>query len=833
MFRFPFRRSTDILNRRALKPRRKLHQSRLRLETLEDRLVPATFTVTNLFDSGIGSLRYEVGQANLAGTGIVNFAPLLSGTIALASEIVITANLRIDASVATGGTGAHMITVAAPHAGGRDFDIITGVHVSFVGDGPMGFVLQGGSNVPNGGAIAAFSPQSSITLVGMDVTNNTATGSGGGIFTFGSLGIYNSTVESNTALFNGGGIFVGKTFGAYNSVITDNMTTGGDGGGVYEFGTGSTMVFSNTLVKTNHAFVGSGGGVWARFNVTSKGSVFTQNTATRNGGGILSNDGSVYLTTFPGRLAPNPSVVSNNSAGGDGGGVWADHAVSLTQSAAQGNTALGGGGAIFALVGPVFMSQSLVQSNAALGTSFISANLGKGGGIFTSGDVFVTNGSDVGGVPSPGFSPGNTAASDGGGVYALKGVHVIVAGVQGNSSGGNGGGTFAVQNTIVVDGHIDFNSAFNGDGGGIFDQNGNIYVSSVNFSTSAIPPTSGSSVSHNSAIFGAGIFDNTGHVEVQNETLVDHNVASVAGGGIFIGLFGSLRVDTSTVSNNQAVHGGGIAAEGADQVTIFQSRIIFNKATAPGTNPAAGAGALIFNVSDFSMTYSTVASNTATSGNGGGLALIAISGFPGGANAGLDNDTFGGFTNPNGIGVTPNSSGGFGGAIYVMGVTVDIIHLTFNDNVAFGGTGPTAGHAGSDIYADVGSAVTFEDTLFDDTNNLANPLLNPGSSELLDTAFAGGLLSAGYNLVHDGSWVNVKNWNPLNGDIANGHQDLGPLQFNQVVPPGPTFTETYALVMGAGEQAIGGGDDVGPQLDQNGRLRPIGLPSDIGSVQAF
>jgi len=200
---------------------------------------------------------------------------------------------------------------------------------------------------------------------------------------------------------------------------------------------------------------------------------------------------------------------------------------------------------------------------------------------------------------------------------------------------------------------------------------------------------------------------------------------------------------------------------------------------------------------------------------------------------GLDDDTFGGFTDPNSGLVTPNSSGGFGGAIYVRNVTVDIIHLTFNDNVAFGGSGPSAGHAGSDIFADLGSAVTFEDTLFDDTNNFANPSMNPGSSELLDTAFAGGLLSAGYNLVHDGSWVNVTNWNPLNGDIGNGHQDLGPLQFNQAAPPGPTFTETYRLVTGPGEQAIGGGDDVGPQLDQNGRLRPIGLPSDIGSTQAF
>src|SRR5205807_1747554 len=104
--------------------------------------------------------------------------------------------------------GPHKITVSAPHAGGRDFDILTGVHVSFVGDpvsSTTGFIITGGNNIGNGAGIVAFNPLSSITLVGIDVTNNTATRSGGGIFTFGSLGLYSSTVESNTALFNGGG----------------------------------------------------------------------------------------------------------------------------------------------------------------------------------------------------------------------------------------------------------------------------------------------------------------------------------------------------------------------------------------------------------------------------------------------------------------------------------------------------------------------------------------------------------------------------------------------------------------------------------------------------
>src|SRR6516164_8352420 len=129
---------------------------RLRLERLKDRLTPSTFTVTSLLDGGPGSLRSAIGQANLVGQGIVNFKSGLNGTINLSSELQITSNLRIDASVATGGTGPHQITVTAPHAGGRDFDIIGGVHVSFLGDpagsqaSPTGFIIQGGNNVGNG-----------------------------------------------------------------------------------------------------------------------------------------------------------------------------------------------------------------------------------------------------------------------------------------------------------------------------------------------------------------------------------------------------------------------------------------------------------------------------------------------------------------------------------------------------------------------------------------------------------------------------------------------------------------------------------------------------------
>ena len=168
MFRLPFRRfSASESRRRGAHARRKPSQLRLRIEALEDRLTPSTFTVTTLNDSGGGSLRSAINQANLAGQGVIDFA--VNGTIGLNSELVITSNLRIDTS-AVSGTGSHSITVSAPHSGGRDFDIIGGVHVSFIGDSvtPPTFIIQGGNNVPNGGAIVAYSPQASITLVGVE-----------------------------------------------------------------------------------------------------------------------------------------------------------------------------------------------------------------------------------------------------------------------------------------------------------------------------------------------------------------------------------------------------------------------------------------------------------------------------------------------------------------------------------------------------------------------------------------------------------------------------------------------------------------------------------------
>src|SRR5262249_40823945 len=150
-----------------------------RLLVLEDRTLPSTFMVSNLADSGAGSLRQAVLDANANhDTDQIVFAPSLQGTIALSSgELNITEdNLTIT------GPGARRLAVSgSDHS--RVFSVAAGVTAEIDGLTITHGMAGNGGGINNAGG---------LSLVGCTVSDNQALGApgsparGGGVYNTGT-----------------------------------------------------------------------------------------------------------------------------------------------------------------------------------------------------------------------------------------------------------------------------------------------------------------------------------------------------------------------------------------------------------------------------------------------------------------------------------------------------------------------------------------------------------------------------------------------------------------------------------------------------------------------
>ena len=280
-------------------------RARLWLSPLEEREVPATFTVNVATDAGgattgagsgtTGDLRYCIVQANtLGGADIIQFDAAVFSTpqtITLASALpVIT---TAGGAQTFNGTGARNVTVSgnnlyrpftlgtitsAPAVTFNDITISNGRSAAeaggvFVGGGGVltlnRCTLSGNVATGNGGALYFYN-NGSLTINSSTFTNNSAGGSGGGAaYLYGTLTatVSNSTIFNNTSTSaNGGGAFRLNTTGVNltvrNSTITGNTATAGTGGGIS--GAGNPVTIVSSIVTGN-----TGGGVPDIANSTS------------------------------------------------------------------------------------------------------------------------------------------------------------------------------------------------------------------------------------------------------------------------------------------------------------------------------------------------------------------------------------------------------------------------------------------------------------------------------------------------------------------------------------------------------------------------------------
>ena len=316
----------------------------------------AVFTASNGDDSGAGSLRQAITDANgAAGDDEIRFATGLTlVTLTTAQLDINTTNgtLTIDGDF----NGASNVVVERSMAMGtpefRIFEITGDNNVTF-----DALTIRNGKITDNGGGIRNQG-NGTLTLTNSTVSGNEAQ-SVGGIFSSSAVTLTNSTVSGNEAGTFGGGIFSIGDVTLTNSTVSGNQA-GSDSGGIDSRG---DVTLTNSTVSSNKAGTFSGG-IFSSGDVTLTNSTVSGNQAGSDSGGIFSS-GDVTLTN---------STVSGNQAGTYGGGIASSGDVTLTNSTVSGNQARTYGGGIYSS-GAVTLTNSTVSGNQA------GEN---GGGIFIS-----------------------------------------------------------------------------------------------------------------------------------------------------------------------------------------------------------------------------------------------------------------------------------------------------------------------------------------------------------------------------------------------------------------------------------------------------------------
>ncbi|MBX7105659.1 MAG: right-handed parallel beta-helix repeat-containing protein [Gemmataceae bacterium] len=735
-------------------PAPRLWNRRLWLTTLEDRLAPAAFTVTNTADSGAGSLRAAVIAANgSAGLDTITFTGAsfgASATITLTSgELAVSDSLIID------GTIKGTLTVSGNNAS-RIFNINNGVTGSAITVALQDMTLTKGatSGANDGGAI--FIQDEDVTLTNCLVSANTSASDGGAIrveATGGKLTLDDCTIQTNSATGGGGGVSAvnGPTVIITNSTLSGNSATAG---GFMNMFQGGTLTVTGSTFSANNAVSSDGGALFLNGVFASnaiRNCTLSGNFASSDGGAIAIS--STFTTTL---TVQNCTIASNVATVGNGGGI-----------ARTGGT------------GTIGLTSTIVFSNGA-GTTADN--------LFTTGTVnatlcLITNTTGVTTFSGDAFSNANIGVNPNIGSLASNGgptqTRALLAGSVAIDAGSNpaglttdqrGTGYFRVRGKAIDIGAFELPDDFvvtntNNSGAGslrqaVLDANAAVGLDTIAFDATVFAaaktitlttgellvtefltvegPTGALTVSGNNAgrIFhfenasavasgtlrnmtltagkaGAGTDGgailSTEPLTIVGVTITNSNSGDEGGAIRISGAGVTLSMDSCTLSGNSAVTGGAIAADPATSISIKNSTLNGNSASgAGGAFTALGSASVSF-------TQCTLSGNSAATG--GGIALLVSAG-----NNNVLNCTITGNT----------ATGGKGGGVYAAAGTI-----TFDSTIAssnLGATGPDIFNPGttnlnfSAVGDSIGFKVTGANNLPFGTDLLLGPLAGNGGA---------------------------------------------------------------------------------------------------------
>ncbi|GAB4178544.1 MAG: hypothetical protein Fur0032_19040 [Terrimicrobiaceae bacterium] len=620
------------------------------LEFLETRIAPATFLVTNIADSGAGSLRDAVDQANTTGgADSIAFDPSFFSA-STPQKIVLTSG-HIDIS--------DTLTIKGP---GRDILTIDGNSMSRI------FNITDSSS-------ATDRP---VKILGVTLTGGSTASAGGAIYSEESLTVENSAVMGNLAAGNGGGIaFSSSTAGKLvvkNSTIHSNTSTAAAGGGIYAFTAAGSIELRGSMVVSNESssdggglmgIVGSVGG--KKSSILVESTQFTENIAGANGGGAkLTNAADSGF----GKISIKKSGFSENTAASVAGGLGVvSGSVKVEAAIFTGNSADHSGG----------LHASSPEKFVVTGSSFVGnkATSGNGGAMTVFGvDNAIIDKSQI---------IGNTASGSGGGMASQAGGILIKGStVSGNFAGNEGGGLWSPSgfSGARISGSIFSGNSTAGDAG---DYGGAIFKGANGFLS-----ITKSDITGNDARAGGGVYLKTNSTLVVQGSLFQGNRATDAtlGGGALYSSGGGLTLTGARFLNNWAVADGGAVSVTA--TTLLQ----ITKNLFSGNTTFADGGALALGAS--TGTNSVISGNTFTNNSslhfGGGIFvtgagekifsknLIQANSALSGGGIAFDMTAAGGKMLKDKV--TQNSAVDFGGGLYFLGAALDSSTSLFFQNSA-------------------------------------------------------------------------------------------------------------------------------------------------------
>ncbi|WP_370884725.1 polymorphic outer membrane protein middle domain-containing protein [Chlamydia pecorum] len=529
-------------------------------------------------------------------------------------------------------------------------------------------------------------------------------GSGGAIFSVGSLSLQESTGTTsflqNTAQNAGGAIYGISTitFDDLNTLKFQSNTAQKEGGAIYSKG---ALTFSNSTVL--NAFLGNtsilhGGAVYSEDNITFNNLVETRFKRNKAGDfkatpdSLNQPDSPVASTSssgqkdnsVPAHILQSLFVSSTSSPSTDASAAAVDGDVTTTQTPGTESH----GGAIYAK-----KNVSITGITSML--AFIENQAtGSGGGAYIEGSLTCTNSHRLQFV-------GNSAKQSGGGLYCKSDVTLKnLTGqtlFQENSAEQNGGGIcLDAEKSLILDTLDNFvlqsNTSSQSGGGAYIPKAFTLTHTSPEPDAEFLPVYGAATIIGNSASEnGGGIFSKLVSFSNLSSITIDANKATKSGGGLFSG------TEVQTTASSQPV-----AKKPAASYHIMADADKKSTREAPEENADC----------NFDYTTNVTITNNTAGQNGGGLY-----------------GSIGAFNRIDALTIQGNSATQSGGALYFaesLNVT-KIVNGTFSGN--------SAKQSGGGIYA---KALTLENlpgeiSLSDNTLDNASPTTMLGGGIYAET----------------------------------------------------------------------------------------------------